>query len=459
MHLQTVSSAFALLLAGATDASTTCVTSDIQVVTKGATHPAWFCGFYNARCILAKAPASATAPVPALPQPTTEGVKGLCYAYDMKLLKTNYHDTTSFCNFFNGFSGANLPQEPVAGLSPTRAAAACTCITDGVVFPVATPKESKSRTASKAVTTTAQPFCSSAPVKSLLAEQKTAPRFCQHILNVMPVTQNATFVSTPPAVTVIETSVAIDVQTMYTTTPVPNTNIPLSYTSTTITLSATRCGNGNTNYKKRDMKMPVFSTPSYLSGKPTAYVTEACECVTDLATPTEVNTITVTASASTVTGPTVVKETTNQIDVIASLYTRGPVVATSTVTEPGTGVQTNGAVYTDTNLRDSYDWGYWTGVDLSSTGATLFVSCPWGDPNGCHTPDGYMYSKGDPYPGCMNLCDWYNWYMTGGCTGVTWNPTTNKCTLYKGGSKPLGMAGNDCVVNSANNGSYVAGVV
>ncbi|GAM86238.1 hypothetical protein ANO11243_042500 [Dothideomycetidae sp. 11243] len=114
----------ALATTSAAAGTSNCRAADVAVVRKGAANPVDFCSFYNARkrqyspfpaltaqqgmaacrCILAKAAATPTTAAKQLPRPTTDGVKGDCYGYDMDKIKSSFTNAHNFCKFFNLFS-------------------------------------------------------------------------------------------------------------------------------------------------------------------------------------------------------------------------------------------------------------------------------------------------------------------------------------------------------------------
>ncbi|GAM91412.1 hypothetical protein ANO11243_094620 [Dothideomycetidae sp. 11243] len=439
--------AFGLLSAGVSTAAASCVAANVAIVTKGAPlHTAFFCEFYNARkrqlspfpaltaaeaiaactCILATAPASATASIAPLPQPTTGGVSGSCYAYDMNLVNKNFPDSKDFCTFFNGFSGANLPQQPIPGLTPARVSAACVCILNGVTFPTATP---------------AAAFCASAPVKSLIAGQPSAAPFCQSILGMKTVTQTATK-SDESLVTKVVT------HTVFTPKVLTTTVDPVDM----VTVPGTFCGNGATRFKKRGPA--TEPTPSYLSGKAAAYVTSACKCVPSLTSPTTTTTITSQTA----------KVVTNDVTVtLASGTSYNIVPGQNTLTETtdvptATGVMPKATSYTYLNKRsETMYWGYWNDVTLVKqvAYAVFTVTC-----NGVAQNSVKCTAPGNP--GCMQTCDEYNMYLSSTCVGVSYDATTNACTLYRNtatSAEPLLTQSTDCGVFNGTAGSYVAGTI
>ncbi|KAF2147632.1 hypothetical protein K461DRAFT_316776 [Myriangium duriaei CBS 260.36] len=484
-------SCIALLSTKVLAAASTCVASDVAVITRGTTSPAFFCEFYNARnrklspfsaltatkalaacaCILSSATPSALTTEAALPQPTQDGVSGTCFAYDMNLVKSNFVDANGFCTFFNAFSGSSLPQIPINGLSVARTNAACTCILDGVVVTApkhtitttkarvstTTTKAKASSTTTRGITTTTKTqttvtskrstttnvatlaFCSSAPAKSLIADSSSGVPFCQSILHLSTVTDKTTVTSALPATTEVKVSVLTSIVTKHSLVSevVTTTEGPFDV----ITSYATYCGNGNMYpHPQKRSAADVKPTPDYLSGRAADYLTSACKCIPHLTAPTSVSTVWSAPPRSTIVSQ-VVKIVTSEVIIPVTTIDYDSVPGPSTITTTTTittvsGTLPVGSLYTFTGKASRFGtYVQWTNMALPTPTANFIASCTC-DMNVCSANGSGIGKCGTPNS-CMDLCDNYNIYTRSICKGVQFNNNTNTCTLYSGSSSLL----------------------
>ncbi|GAM91144.1 hypothetical protein ANO11243_091910 [Dothideomycetidae sp. 11243] len=358
--------------------------------------------------------------------------------------------------------------EPQAfsGVSSEDLLSGCVCFFDAPSQSSLPPSSARrTRTHPSPTSSPATPqFCSSKPVLSLMAQGQTGVKFCQSILQLPTMTHTTTIASVPPPQTLTETLISTKVITQITTTP--SISLVTHSASVNVTVPGTYCGNGYTKYTKRGVVIPE-PTPTYLGGKSPAYLTSACKCISDIPQPTFVSTVTSGQSASMVTIQSVQVVTSDVSEVLTTGVVDEVVNVTQTRTlyEPtATGLIDKGVDYTDEVTYYSsqaslyitryFHWGRWDNMTLVTTNDTKILTIP------C---DGNYYNSQTCAPpgstNCMQLCVLYNVKNGDDCIGVTYNATTNECSLYGGVvSRPLLMVESDCVVNATHDGSYVAGL-
>ncbi|KAF2150557.1 hypothetical protein K461DRAFT_314549 [Myriangium duriaei CBS 260.36] len=502
------------ILALSHDASATCVAKDVTTVKKGATNYVDFCSFYNAR----SAPKATTS---AVVLPTPSATKGKCFAYDMALVKADFPDAKGFCKFYDAFSNT-LPQTPIPGMSSARLVAACSCIIENVVVvvpsttstkmssirsmsstsnahttsttrstsssrvtsshtsstgkattpskPASTSKSTTTSLHSGTTTTTSVPFCSAAPVTSLVHDPSRIT-FCQYMLQIPTVTHTSVVTSVPPIdfETVTSTVNTVVTQVDYEPSLLYSEVEPVS----TITAYASYCGNGNgpSDYltKKRgiDIRMPI-PTPPYLSGRPRDYLTSACGCVSDLPTPSAVTVSTFVPQPSTIMTQ-VMKVVTSEVDVTA--YSGVSVVVSTgtktSYTTAKTSTLPNGQATSFANNEFAFWYGTQLSTDVIGTGQMgmynpIVVSACYCPSEG-ETCYGHNSAQAPVNQGsckdaasCVTICD--NWSKTSGilgvCNGMMWDPDKKMCYILDATYNIL-MNTTSCGIADSNNASFV----
>ncbi|GAM86237.1 hypothetical protein ANO11243_042490 [Dothideomycetidae sp. 11243] len=350
-------------------------------------------------------------------------------------------------------------------MSASRVHIACTCILDKVV--VVAPS-----TSHPPLSTPAIPFCSLAPVTSLLVDPSATP-FCQSVRQMPAITRTNIATSIPDAnmQTLISLKTDIITNVLHRPSPVFSLETP----TVIIKSYGSFCGNGMepTNYmRKRGIGAPV-PTPTYLKGQPSEFVSSACSCMHNLPTPSTAVASVFEPKPSTITTQ-IVKVVTEEINVsVYSGTTVEPIEASQTVysTVVTASPLPTGQVQKGTHSK----YAMWYSVELTSAVLGSGVMGVYNDivVGACYCGMGGSdcYSRGSTNSGlnqgfcngaasCFSICDGWDTTNSMGinCAAVMWDADSEMCFIMHTPDHIL-MDTDSCGVSVSNNASYIGSYI